>query len=293
MSIIFENIEYITKGGFGKIYKAKWDGFINYWDYKNNRWNRNPYTNKVALKSLNNSKDITLEFLNEINLHLKMNKSKRIIKLYGITKDPESSNFMMVMNYAQDGNLRQKLNRNFNTLSWYNKLDILRDIARGLSDIHEKGLTHQDFHSGNILRIIIYEVINGLPPYHDMAHEEFLAIKICHGLGPNFNIKVPQLIVDIFKQYVDADPSKRPTAKYLTDTFWQWGHGNYSNTDSEIYKIKKQIEETDEFNEKQPSFTKSDNTELTYTTHPQAIYTSRLLNFNNLPEPKNAEFSGN
>ncbi|RIA85952.1 hypothetical protein C1645_830018 [Glomus cerebriforme] len=32
-----------------------------------------------------------------------------------------------------------------------------------------------------------------------------------------------------------------------------------------------------------------DSTELIYTTHPQAIYTSRLLNFNNLPEPRNAD----
>ncbi|RIA81028.1 hypothetical protein C1645_837658, partial [Glomus cerebriforme] len=40
---------------------------------------------------------------------------------------------------------------------------------------------------------------------------------------------------------------------------------------------------------KQASFTKSDNSKLTYTTHSQAIYTSRLLNFNNLPEPKNAD----
>ena len=47
----FENIEYITKGGFGKVYKAIWkDGGL------------------VALKSLNNSKDITSEFLNEVIL---------------------------------------------------------------------------------------------------------------------------------------------------------------------------------------------------------------------------------
>jgi len=64
----FENIEYITKGGFGKVYKAFWkDGFIHNWDYEINRWNRNEYK-FVALKSLNNSKDITLEFLNEVNI---------------------------------------------------------------------------------------------------------------------------------------------------------------------------------------------------------------------------------
>ncbi|RIA88535.1 hypothetical protein C1645_826223 [Glomus cerebriforme] len=33
-----------------------------------------------------------------------------------------------------------------------------------------------------------------------MAHEEFLAI-ICQGLRPRFNIKVPQLMDDIAKQY--------------------------------------------------------------------------------------------
>ena len=42
--------------------------------------------------------------------------------------------------------------------------------------------------------IIMYEVISGLPPYHDVSHDNYLAIKICQGLRPTFNIKVPQLI---------------------------------------------------------------------------------------------------
>ena len=62
----FENIEYITKGGFGKVYKAIWkDGFITEWDYETNQWKK--WGNMlVALKCLNNSKDITWEFLNEV-----------------------------------------------------------------------------------------------------------------------------------------------------------------------------------------------------------------------------------
>ncbi len=39
--------------------------------------------------------------------------------------------------------------------------------------------------------IIMYEVISGLPPYHDVSHDKNLAIKICEGLRPKFNIKVP------------------------------------------------------------------------------------------------------
>ena len=62
----FENIEYIAKGGFGTIYKAIWkDGYINYWNHETNQWNSNS-NYIVALKGLNNSKDITLEFLKEV-----------------------------------------------------------------------------------------------------------------------------------------------------------------------------------------------------------------------------------
>src|SRR5581483_1395681 len=134
--------------------------------------------------------------------------------------------------------------------------------------------------------IIIYEVLNGLPPYHDIAHDEFLALKICQGLRPKFIIKIPQLLEDIFKQCVDADPLKRPSADYLREKFKQW-HDVYRDKDSEIYK---QMKEADEFNEKQTTLTNTlSDTELTSVTHPQAIYTSRLLNFKNLPEPKNVD----
>ncbi|CAB4480603.1 unnamed protein product [Rhizophagus irregularis] len=31
----------------------------------------------------------------------------------------------------------------------------------------------------------MYEIISGLPPYHDIGHDENLAIKICKGLRPS------------------------------------------------------------------------------------------------------------
>ena len=63
----FYNIKYIAKGGFGEVYKANWvDGYIEYWDIKNQNWERREPNKFVALKSLNNSKNITSEFLNEV-----------------------------------------------------------------------------------------------------------------------------------------------------------------------------------------------------------------------------------
>jgi hypothetical protein len=63
----FYNIEYVAKGGFGKVYKANWiDGYIRNWDNKNQDWERLKPNIIIALKSLNNSINIKLEFINEV-----------------------------------------------------------------------------------------------------------------------------------------------------------------------------------------------------------------------------------
>jgi hypothetical protein len=62
----FENVTYLTRGGFSKIYSANWpEGNIKYWDIENQKWNRSS-NKKVALKSLDNSSNISSDFLNEV-----------------------------------------------------------------------------------------------------------------------------------------------------------------------------------------------------------------------------------
>jgi hypothetical protein len=62
----FQDVTYITRGGYGKIYSAEWpEGFIGYWDIENQRWFRY-WGRKVALKSLDNSSDISTDFLDEV-----------------------------------------------------------------------------------------------------------------------------------------------------------------------------------------------------------------------------------
>ncbi|RGB22906.1 hypothetical protein C1646_729630, partial [Rhizophagus diaphanus] len=112
-------------------------------------------------------------------------------------------------------------------------------------------------------------------------------MKICKGLRPNSNYKIPQLILDIINQCWDADPLKRPNAVELyklinnlrLDIF-------YDKVDSVIYG---QIKETNEINKKLSFSSPLISTgTITYMTHPQAVYTSRLLDLKNLPEQKNA-----
>jgi hypothetical protein len=65
----FQNVSYIARGGFSKIYSAEWpEGYILYWDIESQRWEREASNSKVALKSLDNSSsDISIDFLNEVN----------------------------------------------------------------------------------------------------------------------------------------------------------------------------------------------------------------------------------
>ncbi|POG58622.1 kinase-like domain-containing protein [Rhizophagus irregularis DAOM 181602=DAOM 197198] len=132
--------------------------------------------------------------------------------------------------------------------------------------------------------IIMYEVISGLPPYHDVSHNEMLAIKICKGLRPTFNIKVPQLIVQLIKRCLDANPVNRPTAKEIEEITKIWWH-------EPTAELQKQIKEAEKINKNISiiSIIPSASLRISYKTHSDAIYTSRLLNFNNLPEQKNSD----
>jgi hypothetical protein len=62
----FININYIAEGGFAKVYSATWiDGQIKKWSQFSNSWKRNGSTS-IALKVLNNSENISEDFLNEV-----------------------------------------------------------------------------------------------------------------------------------------------------------------------------------------------------------------------------------
>jgi serine/threonine protein kinase len=55
---------------------------------------------------------------------------------------------MMVLHYYDEGNLRNNL---INNSDYETKMAYLMIIINGLSNIHDAGKVHKDFHSGNIL----------------------------------------------------------------------------------------------------------------------------------------------
>ena len=66
---LFSKIKKIGQGGYGTVFRAKWElGRIRQWDYKNNQWHRYKVNDDeyVALKTIGNSQSLSKDFLNEV-----------------------------------------------------------------------------------------------------------------------------------------------------------------------------------------------------------------------------------
>jgi serine/threonine protein kinase len=50
----------------------------------------------------------------------------------------------MVLQYANQGNLREYLKSNFNSLKWDDKIRMALDIAFGLKCLHSREIIHRD-----------------------------------------------------------------------------------------------------------------------------------------------------
>jgi hypothetical protein len=54
-----------------------------------------------------------------------------LIKTYGFTKDPQLDIYILVMDYAFEGDLHKYLQKNFREIKWKNKLNFLKFIIIG------------------------------------------------------------------------------------------------------------------------------------------------------------------
>ncbi|CAB4423115.1 unnamed protein product [Rhizophagus irregularis] len=100
---------------------------------------------RVALKSLNPK-----EFIQEIKQICKVNNHPNINHLFGTTKDT-FGNDILVLEYANEGNLRDCLKNQFAKLNWSKKIDMALDVTQGLMCLHTKNIVHRNLHANNIL----------------------------------------------------------------------------------------------------------------------------------------------
>ncbi|CAB4430490.1 unnamed protein product [Rhizophagus irregularis] len=306
----FKDIKQIGIGGFAKVFTATWvDGKAEY-DYG---WKRKePQPINVALKRLNGSQNMSAEYLNELKIQWDFYKSTAdndLLKFYGMTKDPETEEFMMILQFADKGNLRSVLSHNFNNILWNDKILYLDWLAFdfGLSGPSNK--QKSDDKICGVLPYIAPEVLNGepytlssdiysfgvimtelssgKPPFHKRRHDTTLALEICNGLRPEFGKGTPEFYKKLAYKCMNANSNQRPTASELRNIIYFWYrsfHKNEERQEEEKFGYKRK--------EIKAMFEKSDkeipNISTLYEKNPDAIYTSRLFTFNNLTKPINS-----
>ncbi|KAF0490229.1 kinase-like protein [Gigaspora margarita] len=135
-----KNIRAIEKGGFSTVYSAVYEG------------------KKIALKSLDSeeeNKEASKEFIKELKQLLAITSFPNINKFHGITQDPKTNKFMLVLQFANGGNLRQHLYKKWHENTFKISLDEIIDFAKqitiGLEHLHNNDIIHCDLHSKNIL----------------------------------------------------------------------------------------------------------------------------------------------
>ncbi|CAB4426330.1 unnamed protein product [Rhizophagus irregularis] len=135
----FNNVKKVGRGGFGLVESADWKSCGI----------------KIALKSLLDNSPVDENSMNEFVKELKNLKKvsfhPNIISFFGISKEPSSNKYAMVLDFANQGNLREYLAIHFNNLQWSDKIQMALDIVCGLKCLHFKHMIHRDLHAKNIL----------------------------------------------------------------------------------------------------------------------------------------------
>ncbi|POG66438.1 kinase-like domain-containing protein, partial [Rhizophagus irregularis DAOM 181602=DAOM 197198] len=83
-------------------------------------------------------------------MHLIFN-SNFILNIYGISQDPDTKDYIVVLENAEGENFNDWAYNNFNNFNWSIKIRLLFYIIQGLKEIHQKKMVLRDFHTRNLL----------------------------------------------------------------------------------------------------------------------------------------------
>ena len=110
-----------------------------------------------------------------------------------------------------------------------------------------------------------------VPPFNKEPHDHYLALDICRGLRPKIREKTPPPLKELIQKCWDANPANRPTSKEVLKQF-----KSMNINEGELSELSYDSDSIESLSNPQLS-----------NTHPQAIYTSRPLKLEYLPEPVN------
>ncbi|CAB4420985.1 unnamed protein product [Rhizophagus irregularis] len=224
----FGKKERIGSGGTSLVYKTKCESLKGI---------------VVAIKEVNiipddykNSSQKT--FRTELKIYNRNIDNERIILFYGINRNVEDNLYYLVLEYANQGNLREFINTkncNENGFEWRERIRLATQIAEGLCYLHDKlNIAHRDLHTKNILvnddpqklndkdfkldkssdiyslGVVLWEISSCREPFLD---EDFLYLpfRISHNLREKAIKGTPMEYKQIYTNCWQLEPKNRPS----------------------------------------------------------------------------------
>jgi serine/threonine protein kinase len=102
---------------------------------------------------------------------------------------------MIIMSYYSSGDLMHYITKNFYSIQWWKKLEILKFIIYGLDNIHSANIVHRDLHSGNIL---LCDIIVGGVRISDFGLSKSATAESTDDDNENYGI-IPYMAPEIFQ----------------------------------------------------------------------------------------------
>ncbi|PKK68528.1 hypothetical protein RhiirC2_536792 [Rhizophagus irregularis] len=123
--------------------------------------------------------------------------------------------------------------------------------------------------------MLMWEISSGKPPFNNYEHDYYLAMSIINGIRPKIVSGTPLEYKNLMEQCWDADPLKRPDITTLQEEINEF-YKKYLNMPNELEENKNlEINKTNSLEEAKET------SSILFTS-------SKLHNFENLPEPRNA-----
>ncbi|RHZ59693.1 hypothetical protein Glove_362g68 [Diversispora epigaea] len=308
----FENIKHLADGGCATVYTAIWkDGCYHKWNSERRIFERFG-RQKIVLKRLNNSNNNNVHWFQEVTLSFTLdNTAQFLAKCYGLTKDPTTQDYMLVLNYYVHRDLHSgNILHNANLALWrisdlglsgpvdkpsnsiYGNLPyIAPEVIRG--EIYTK---KSDIYSVGIL---MWEVITGETSFDDYEHDLELTLDIVKGFRPKIYEFIPHEYTILIKQCWDANPNNRPDVSTILEKMDSLIMSLYNKMDKQQENIENI--QSKNFKSKIKNFFKSKskkdknnqeiiNTQLSKNTKSKIyrIQNSKVHTFNIPIKPRNA-----
>ncbi|CAB5381006.1 unnamed protein product [Rhizophagus irregularis] len=225
-----ENIVPLVKGGFGEIMKA-------FWTKK-----KSHVICKKLIRTTDLKHNLLDAFIHELKIHLRLDYyNDRIIRCLGISFDKNANEYLLILQYANDGDLQNYLQKKFGKLTWDDKKKLAFQIADGLNYLHNEDILHRDLHSKNIVihdgnakitdfgiskiqnsqkstayidiysfGVLMWEISSGCPPFKSSDNIITLGLAINSGTRETTISGTPEEYKELYKKCWKQEPEQRP-----------------------------------------------------------------------------------